>query len=971
MTPLASLLRALPKAVDAEQARKRLDDVAEQSPDIAVLVANNDELTAFFEGVFDGSPYLWSLAERDAAALADMLAGDPDEVAAAILRRMAEAAQPGGGRDEVMAELRRGKRQAALLAGICDLGGVWVGARVTGFLSDMFDTAISTVIRHLLWDAASKGRFQPHDAADPEVKSGLIVWAMGKLGAREINYSSDIDLIVFYDPEIAPLNEGVEPAPFFTKLTQQLARMLQDRTADGYVARTDLRLRPDPGSTSVAIALEAALIYYETVGQNWERAAMIKARSCAGDKAAGDALHVELAPFIWRKYLDYAAISDIHAMKRQIHAHRGHGDIAIEGHNVKLGRGGIREIEFFAQTQQLVAGGRNPVLRCRETQRALNELTEAKWISPEARDEMIEAYWFLRGIEHRLQMVNDEQTHVLPDDREGMEVFARFCGYDSRDALAIDLLKRFECVEQHYARLFEDAPSLSSTSGNLVFVGEDDDPETLATLAHMRFEDPEQVSRLVRGWHRGRYQSMKSSRARELMTELVPALLEAFADTYRPDAALIAFDHVLSRLPAGVQFMALLRSNPSLLGLVADILGTAPRLGEAVGRRPHVLDAVIEPSFFAAVPTTKEQSERLAVALKESWGYEDILNRARIFGQEQIVLIGVRVLSGTLPPEQAGAAFARLADLMVETLSGAAQDEIAASYGHVPGGEAAILAMGRLGSCEMTASSDLDLILLYDHDEGALGSNGKREISPPQYFTRLIQRSVAALTAQTAEGALYEVDMRLRPSGRSGPLATKLSAFEHYQAEEAWTWEHMALTRARVMTGSKTFRSKVETAIQSILCRKRDRAKIAKDVLEMRAMIAKEKGDNDIWDLKLAKGGLLDIEFLIQFLQLVHAHRHPEILETSTGLALDALRKHNVLAVEDWEVLKAAHRRYHALMQVLRLCLKEQFNPETAGEGLLRLLARSASLPDFSSLKTELKDSQREVRAIYQKVVTP
>jgi glutamate-ammonia-ligase adenylyltransferase len=970
VTPLARLLKALPKAADAEQARQRLDGVCVQSPAFAKLVKDDKQLAAFFEGVFDGSAYLWSLAERDADGLAGMLAGAPDEIGKKVLQRMAEAAQEGGDRNVVMAELRRGKREAALLAGICDLGGVWDGARVTGFLTDMFDTAISTVLRHLLWDAASKGRFRPHDATDPEVKSGLIVWAMGKLGAREINYSSDIDLIVFYDPHIAPLGDGVEHGLFFAKLTQQLARMLQDRTADGYVARTDLRLRPDPGSTAVAIALEQALVYYETVGQNWERAALIKARSCAGDIAAGDALYAELAPFIWRKYLDYAAISDIHAMKRQIHAHRGHGAIAIEGHNVKLGRGGIREIEFFAQTQQLVAGGRNPELRIKDTESALKALTEFKWISPEARDELIEAYWFLRGIEHRLQMVADEQTHVLPDTREGMEVFARFCGYDDRDGLAAALLTRFECVEKHYAHLFEDAPALSSTSGNLVFTGEDDDPETLATLAGMRFEDPAQVARLVRGWHHGRYQAMKSSRARELLTELMPALLTAFAETYRPDAALIAFDHLLGRMPAGVQFMALLRSNPSLLGLVADILGTAPRLGEAVARRPHVLDAVIEPSFFAAVPTAEEQAARLTVALQEAWGYEDVLNRARIFGQEQIVLIGVRVLSGTLAPEQAGAAFARLADLMIQTLTKAAEDEIVSAHGQVPGGEAAVIAMGRLGSSEMTAASDLDLILLYDHDEEALGSDGKREISPPQYFTRLIQRSVAALTAQTAEGALYDVDMRLRPSGRAGPLATKLSAFERYQAEEAWTWEHMALTRARVVTGSPAFRARVEQAIRDVLCRERDPKKIAKDVTEMRALVAKEKGDEDEWDLKLARGGLLDIEFLIQFLQLVHAHEHPGVLVTATGPALDALRKHGLLSDEDWENLKAAHRRYHALMQVLRLCLKDKFDPSQAGEGLLRLLARSAALPDFASLRAELRDSQKTVRAIFKRLVT-
>jgi glutamate-ammonia-ligase adenylyltransferase len=966
---LGTHLKPGPLIVDREQAERRLADILDETPKLQPLLDADQALRDFLLAAFDGSPHLWTLAGRDPQRFADLLDRTAESNAKAILAAMRGAADETLPRDELMARLRRAKGDAALLAGLADLGGVWTAREVTAFLTDVFDAAISSAVKHLLLEAAAKGQFKPSDSADPEKGSGLIIWAMGKLGAYEINYSSDIDLIVFFDPDKAPLADGVEPAPFFARLTQSLVKILQERTADGYVARTDLRLRPDPGSTSVAIPVEAALIYYESVGQNWERAAQIKARACAGDIAAGEALLAELAPFVWRRYLDYAAIADIHAMKRQIHAHRGHGTIAIEGHNVKLGRGGIREIEFFAQTQQLVAGGRNPALRVRETEKALAALADAKWITEEARDELVEAYWFLRGIEHRLQMVADEQTHTLPETREAMEAFARFAGYDGRDELAAELTRRFETVETHYARLFEDAPTLSSTSGNLVFVGEDDDPETMATLAGMRFEDPAQVSRIVRGWHHGRYQAMKSARARELLTELIPALLEAFSESHRPDAALMAFDHVLGRMPAGVQFLALLRSNPSLLSLFADILGTAPRLGEAVGRRPHVLDAVIEPSFFSNVPTREVLVERVAVLVREARDYEDLLDRARIMGQEQVVLIGVRVLSGTLAPEQAGAAFARLADVLVETLADAAEREMVTANGRIPGGEAAVVAMGRLGASEMTAASDLDLILLYDHDKDALGSDGRRELASPQYFARLTQRIVSALTAPTAEGALYEVDMRLRPSGRAGPLATKLDAFERYQAEEAWTWEHMALTRARPISGSPAFRAKVEKTIRDILCAKRDPKKVAKDVAEMRAMIATEKGEDDPWDLKLAKGGLLDIEFLAQYLQLIHAHAAPDILSTSTAAVLDSARSKGFITTEDWEALKAAHRRYHALTQVLRLCLTERFDPATAGEGLLRLLARSSSLPDFASLKAELADNQKQVRAIFKRVV--
>lgn len=965
---LADRVKAGPLVSDPDSAAQRLATLTEESPALATLVRKKPDLESFLKGVFDGSPYLWSLAARDAERFVELLNTGCDEAAGAIVADM-RAAGACPDRAELMTRLRRAKGDAALLAGLADLGGLWSTPRVTGFLTDVLDAAISSSIRHLLSDAAASGKVMPADSEDPEKGSGLIVWAMGKLGAREINYSSDIDLIVFYDPMVSPLAEDVEPSTFFVRLTQNLVKILQERTADGYVARTDLRLRPDPGSTSIAIAREAALIYYESVGQNWERAAQIKARPCAGDIAAGEAMLAELAPFVWRKYLDYAAIADIHAMKRQIHAHRGHGSIAIEGHNLKLGRGGIREIEFFAQTQQLVAGGRNPALRVRETEEALKALAEAQWIDPQARDELTEAYWFLRALEHRLQMVADEQTHTLPSETEALARFARFCGYEGRDDFAAALTRRLECVQRHYTHLFEDAPALSSATGNLVFVGEDDDPETLATLAKMRFEDPARVSTLVRGWHHGRYHAMRSPRARELMTELVPALLNAFSETYSPDAALIAFDHVLSRMPAGVQFLALLRSNPSFLGLFADVLGTAPRLGELISRRPHVLDALTEPAFFAHVPNREELTERIHIALKEARDYEDLLDRARIFGQEQMVLIGVRVLSGSLAPEQAGAAFARLADLLVSALADAAGKEMRQIHGRVKGGEAAIIAMGRLGAKEMTASSDLDLILLYDHDDGEIGSDGKKELSIDQYYARLTQRIVSAISAPTAEGALYEVDMRLRPSGRAGPLATRLGAFSRYQEEEAWTWEHMALTRARPISGSAAFRKRVEDAIRDVLRRKRDVKKVAKDVAEMRALIAEQKGEDDPWDLKLARGGLTDIEFIAQYLQLVHAHEAPDILSTSAAAVLDAAHSRKLITTGDWEVLRPALRRYHALTQILRLCLTKPFDPANAGEGLLRMLARSASLPDFAALTAELKETQAQVREIFLRIL--
>jgi glutamate-ammonia-ligase adenylyltransferase len=763
----------------------------------------------------------------------------------------------------------------------------------------------------------------------------------------------------------------VEATPFFVRLVQRLTKIMQERTGDGYVFRTDLRLRPDPGSTQVAIPTAAALSYYESVGQNWERAAMLKARPCAGDIPAGEAFLKELAPFIWRKHLDYAAIADIHAMKRQIHAHRGHGTIAIEGHNIKLGRGGIREVEFFVQTQQLVAGGRNPALRVRGTEEALAALNTEGWIDTAAENDLVIAYRFLRQIEHRLQMVADEQTHTLPLDTNAMERFAHFAGYENRDALAEALQRTLERVQSHYVHLFEDAPALDVSAGSLVFTGDEDDPETLATLRDLGFADPVQASSLIRGWHHGRVAATRSARARELLTELVPALLAAVGKTTDPNYALLVFDRVLSRLPAGVEFFAILRSNPDFLGLLADALGTAPHLAGTVARRPHVLDAVFEPAFFSRLPTDEELSTRLEYTLTEARDYEDLLNRVRIFGQEQRVLIGMRVLSGMVGADRAGDAFARLADILMRRLHGAVEHELSKTHGIVPGGNSTVMAMGKLGGREMTAASDLDLILIYEHPEGDIVSDGEKPLAPSQYYARLTQRLVAALSAPTSEGTLYEVDLRLRPSGRAGPLATRLAAFVTYQASEAWTWEHMALTRGRAVSGSGAFRETVEAAIVHVLTQPSDRAKLAADVHEMRSKLGTEKGESNPWDIKFAKGGLVDLEFLAQFLQLVHAHSHPELLNTSTMTVLETAHRLKLIEDGDWEVLRGATQVQHNLTQILRLCLSGPFEPDKAGEGVKALLARAGGAPNFTLLDADLREVQTRVRAIFEKLVAP
>ena len=446
--------------------------------------------TALIEGLADGSPYLWELLAADTARFLSLLADDPDERLAALMSwTLAEVTRAPDDATAMML-LRRMKAEAALMIAIADIGGAWPVMRVTRALTEIADTACQAAVRYLLTGAARNGKLTPRDPAAPEVGSGYIVLAMGKMGGFELNYSSDIDLIVFFDPTTPALVAGVEPGALFVRLTRSLIKFLQERTGDGYVFRVDVRLRPDPSSTQIAISVPAALDYYESVGQNWERAAMIKARPCAGDIAAGEAILAQLVPFIWRKYLDYAAVADVHAMKRQIHAYKGHGDIAVEGHNIKLGRGGIREIEFFVQTQQLIAGGRHPPLRGRETLAMLDVLVDGGWIDASARAELDIAYRFLREVEHRLQMVADEQTHTLPTDRDGLERFARFLGYEGRDAFAHALVEQLGTVQRHYAGLFEGAPAQAAEQRGFAFPADADDRETLDRLSQMGFQEP-------------------------------------------------------------------------------------------------------------------------------------------------------------------------------------------------------------------------------------------------------------------------------------------------------------------------------------------------------------------------------------------------------------------------------------------------------------------------------------------------
>ncbi|MFD2261464.1 bifunctional [glutamine synthetase] adenylyltransferase/[glutamine synthetase]-adenylyl-L-tyrosine phosphorylase [Lacibacterium aquatile] len=924
---------------------------------------------ALITAIFGNSPYLTESWLAESETIFRLIDTGPDRTMAEILGAINDglAAQD---TMIVARELRRAKRQAALVTAIADIGGVWSLEQVTEILSDLASRALDCAAGHAL----ALLRVRKGEEMSPELietsRRGLVILGMGKLGARELNYSSDIDIIVLYDadrvvPQIMALME-YSLTEVYVKATRTLVKLLHERDADGYVFRTDLRLRPDPASTPLAMSVLSAETYYETVGQNWERAAMIKARPVAGDIDAGLLFLKNLRPYIWRKHLDFAAIQDIHSIKRQIHAHKGGGDIAVYGHNVKVGRGGIREIEFFAQTQQLIWGGRDPAVRVSGTIPALYALVNAGRVQKATADELAAIYRYLRKVEHRLQMVEDQQTHSLPNDRDGLERIAAFLDEGSAEAFEAHLMKTFGRVQDIYADLFEEAPTLSA-SGSLVFTGIENDPDTIATLSGMGYRDGPRVSETVRGWHHGRIRATRSTRARELLTELMPALLAAFGKTPDPDGAFGRFDTFLSNLPAGVQLFSLLYSNPQLLDTLAEVMGAAPALADYLGRHPRLLDGLLADTTAVGRDGLANDLTR---QLDEANSYEEALDLVRRWTGDRRFQAGLALLRGTMTPEAGGIHLSNVAEVVIAALLAPVEAAFQQVHGEVPGGRFAVIAYGKLGARELSPTSDLDLVFLYDFAEGAEQSNGTKPLPPSLYFQRLGQRLISALTALTAEGELYQVDMRLRPSGNKGPVASEFAGFIRYQREEAWTWEHMALTRARPVAGDADLQSEIETVRQSLLTAPRDTSKLLLDIADMRRRVARERPGNDPFDIKDRPGGLVDVEFIAQFLMLSHARKHPGLLSGHTSEAFEKLGAAGILPLDKAERLARGSRLWQAVQSMLRLMsLPGRFDPDTAPADLKRALARGAQHSDFAALQKDMADTAATVRAIWDHLI--
>ncbi len=923
--------------------------------------------------IVSASPYLAGIMRRDPQRLRETLISAPEARLKAILLT-AEAVEQQAATVETpdlaasKKILRHLKAECHLLTALADLGDVWSLDHVTAALTRFADAVTCAALALVVREEGDKGRLAPYERGERGILPGLFVIAMGKHGAGELNYSSDIDISFFCDLDRLPLKEIVDPQTFADRVARQVAVILSERTGDGYVFRVDLRLRPDPSSTPTVVSVPFALNYYESVGQNWERAAFIKARPVAGDMVEAKAFMTDLSPFIWRRSLDYPAIADVHSIKRQIHVYKVDERLEAAGANLKLGAGGIREIEFFAQTQQLILGGRDPSLRPKRTLDALDALRRAGHLVPAVAKELKQAYIRLRNWEHRVQMIHDEQTHELPEAEDARMNVAVLSGFSNLSRFDLAVSRTLRLVNGHYGELFSESEALSSHFGSLVFTGVEDDPETLKTLHRMGFDAPDQVSATIRSWHHGRIPATRSERGRELFTRLVPRLLEALAETGTPSIAFARFASFFATLNAGVQIQSLFLANPKLFRTIVEIMGFSPRLAQMLARYPTSFDAMLDAGFFD--PLGEEVDSLIAREVERvPQDLEAVMNALRRVGREQQFRIGMQILSGRLSTEAAGAAYARVADACVIQLAPLSLDDITRQAGRLDG-HVAIIALGKLGSQEMTATSDLDLMAVYMPEDPSSTSTIKGWAAET-WFGRFTQRLIAALSAPTHEGLLYEIDMKLRPTGAKGPVAVSLAAFENYYTKGADTWEFQALTRARVVWASSVdFADLVRLKIETILRGQRSRGETALDVLNMRALMERERPAKGFWDFKLSVGGQVDAEFAAQYLQLIHAADGGP-LRSGTLQALTAMQRAGLAPAAEIEALSVAWRVQQSLAQVMRVSLTAQEDPHNEPEAFQRKLARAVHTRRLDTLEKKLRDIRKRARTAFEKIVAP
>jgi len=954
----------IPTAYNKDKADEIWAMVCNAVPTIATIHPRKD----IHDALAGNSPFLANIMESLPETASQYLEGNPDEVFENIITTLKKSRPLGETTDDLMLSLRQYKAQISLLVALADISGDWPLPQITVALSRFADVALELCLAHLLHRHMKNGELAwPAGKEEPVSASlcqnaGYFILGMGKLGAFELNYSSDIDLIVLYDPDSILYTGRKTLAQCYIKITQDLVRMMDQRTMHGYVFRTDLRLRPDPGATPVAINVNAALSYYHSIAVNWERSAMIKARVVAGDKQAGTAFLKEMNSWIWRRSMDFAALKDIANIKNQINHHYGQKDEIGPGYNVKLGYGGIREIEFFTQINQLLHAGRHPELRVRGTVQALEILFSLDLLKKTILQDLSQAYIFLRTLEHRIQMIHDAQTHELPESAEDMERLACFMGFSSAGNLIACLREHTEKVSVIYDSLMPDFTPTDELilTKNLL----------LSTLNKYAFTDPTASANLIDQWRLGRYRALRTDRAKNLLEQCLPTLLLAFSKTHDPSAALIRFDSFISKLPAGVQLFSLLHANPSLFKLLARIMGLAPALADILAKKPNLWDMVLEPHFFDPVEDKNDLIEELDIRLHSANDYQDILDLVRRFVAEQKFRTGIHLMEGLADVEETGGALTLIADIALTALITHVTEDFSKKHGEFLGGGIAVLAMGKYGGGELTHTSDLDIVFLYHCEDMKSVSNGEKPLSPSQYFSRLGQHIITAITALTPEGRLFEVDTRLRPSGSQGPLVVTLKTFEDYYTNSAWTWEHMALTRARIIIAPKKMRAKLSRTVRGVLTSNRDKHALLLAVSDMREKLFKQFGTKNKWAIKHCRGGLIDMEFICQYLMLREGHQHQAMFEPNLPRSIFKLSENRFLTPQEKKLMLDSHALMQRIQSLLRLCVGHApVSSKSIPEGLQKILINATGQATFLALERALQIQQDLIYKLYIKLI--
>lgn len=869
----------------------------------------------------DHAPFLREAALRH-DGIADLFLAQGSGAAVAAALAIAD--------DDLGVELRRRRDALALAVALADLSGEWSLEQVTRTLSDFADDAIDRALA-----AAIAERIE--GAAN----EGMAVIALGKLGSRELNYSSDVDLILLYDPERLPRRERDEPGEAAVRFAQGLVKRLQERTPEGYVARVDLRLRPASEVTPIALPVDAAISHYESQALGWERAAFVRARAAAGDLALGERFLEAIKPFVWRRAIDYGVIDEVKRVGQRIRAHYAGGQAFGPGYDLKRGRGGIREVEFFIQAQQLIHGGRDPALRVPATLEATEALKTAGHLDTESAEALGNAYRALRTVEHRVQMIDDRQTHELPRDRAALDRVARLYGRADGAALMGALRPHIEAVGVRFDALAgEEAERLPSSEAGLHDV-----------LSAIGLEDSGTALRLIGQWRSGRVRSLRSGPARAAFEAMLPTMMKAIAAAPDPGHALNRFADIVEAVPSGINFYRLIQAQPDMARLLARILSNAPALAQSLARRPTLLDGLLDKSIF----DPPGEAEAFAARLEAETGeldYDQALDRVRMRVNEKRFALGVQLIDGKADPLLVARGYAHVAEGAIQMLSARTIREFEAVHGGFAGSELAILGLGRLGGEALTHASDLDIIFLYDAPASDQ-SDGERPLGPTDYYNRLASRIVSALSVPTASGPLYEVDTRLRPQGTKGNLAVSIDAFEAYQLGEAWTWEHMALCRARPLFGSEAVRGRIAEVLAGIYGRERDLATLKADAAKMRDDMAAHKPPVGPFDMKLGPGGLVDLEFAVHVTQLATREGLcPDLAEAVEALAMAGLAP---------ESLPDDHHLLMAMLVVLRLVAPDSSKP---GASARALLAELTGFADWNAL-TKAHDAARARVADY------